>query len=125
MKSYPSVPVLHRKPYRAVCLALAGLAVIVSLAEAAERDRRGSPERTTAVTGLCERLGVGAGQVVADIGCGNGVDTLTFAKVVGPKGTVLAEEIATDKLEQTLREARQRQYGQVVPNSSGSRRSSG
>lgn len=42
---------------------------------------------------LAARLALRAGMRVADIGAGNGYDTLRLAKVVGPSGRVLAEDV--------------------------------
>jgi SAM-dependent methyltransferase len=71
--------------------------------------------RADAVQAVCQRLGIGAGAVVADVGCGEGTDVMTFASVVGPGGTVLAEEIDTAKLKTVLQAAAQRRLYQVVP----------
>ena len=42
---------------------------------------------------LAARLGLRAGMRVADIGAGSGYDTIRLAKVVGPSGRVLAEDV--------------------------------
>lgn len=51
------------------------------------------------VKGFLSILGVREGQVVADIGCGNGQFTFPFAEKVGPAGKVYAEEIDARELE--------------------------
>jgi len=52
---------------------------------------------------------------VADIGCGNGGDSFVFASIVGPKGTVFAEEIGEALVKSVLAGARERKVRQVVP----------
>lgn len=49
------------------------------------------------------------------MGCGDGPDTLVFAGLVGPRGTVLAQEIDTAKLKQVQEAADKRGFHQVVP----------
>jgi ubiquinone/menaquinone biosynthesis C-methylase UbiE len=53
---------------------------------------------------IAERLGLHAGMTVADIGAGSGYDTLRLAKVVGPGGTVIGEDVTPGYL-QTLKSA--------------------
>lgn len=85
--------------------------------EQSQRPPRGqqasNEQRASAVRTLLERLGVGQGGVVADIGAGNGRDTWTFAEVVGPEGAVYAEEIAEDKVKSINEAAAQRNLTQV------------
>ena len=47
---------------------------------------------------IAARLGIHAGMVVADIGAGDGYDTLRLAKVVGPAGAVVAEDVTAPYL---------------------------
>ncbi|MBV8877149.1 MAG: methyltransferase domain-containing protein [Gammaproteobacteria bacterium] len=54
---------------------------------------------------LIERSGVGAGEVVLDIGCGAGTTSIALAKRVAPAGRVLAVDISAPLLER----ARQQQ----------------
>ena len=70
--------------------------------------------RAKAVQNLCLRLGIGPGSVVADVGCGEGPDTLVFASVVGEKGTVLAQELDANKLKKVVEAADKRGLHQVV-----------
>lgn len=53
------------------------------------------PERvaTLRIDEIISRLGIGPGDVVADIGAGAGTFTLPFARVVSPGGTVYAVEV--------------------------------
>jgi predicted methyltransferase len=67
------------------------------------RDRLGEAEEVMRLAGVAD------GMWVADVGAGEGYYTVRLARVVGPKGRVLAEDImaeATDKL--TDRVQRQR-----------------
>jgi protein-L-isoaspartate O-methyltransferase len=54
------------------------------------RDRAGEAEQ------VMERAGVKPGMSVADVGAGEGYYTVRLARVVGPKGRVLAEDILPD-----------------------------
>lgn len=71
-------------------------------------------KRAQAFRDLCGRLGIGKGSVVADVGCGKGMDTMTFAEVVGPTGKVYAEEIGQDMLDAVAQKAKERQWGHIV-----------
>jgi len=70
--------------------------------------------RAQAVKALCEHLGIGPGSVVADVGCGDGPDTLVFAEVVGERGTVFAQEIELARLKKVIESADKRGFHQVV-----------
>ncbi len=105
-----------RHPGATLTLTLAALLLLAPPSATRAAESRGrSGQRTEAVKHLCERLGIGKGKVVADIGCGRGGDTMTFAEIVGPQGTVLAEEISKDNLETVLNVSQERHLGQVVP----------
>jgi ubiquinone/menaquinone biosynthesis C-methylase UbiE len=60
---------------------------------------RESREREEESSTLLEALKVQPGDVVADIGCGNGFYTLKLAKLVGPNGKVIAVDIQREMLE--------------------------
>jgi len=53
---------------------------------------------------ITSRLALRPGMTVADIGAGSGYDTLRLAKVVGPRGRVVAEDVTPEYLS-TLRSA--------------------
>lgn len=59
------------------------------------REERSRQERTDM---LLAALAIKSGQVVCDMGCGNGYYTLQLAKLVGPKGRVLAVDIQPEML---------------------------
>ncbi len=80
-------------------------------AEAAKSDQ----QRAEAIRKVCRATGIGPGSAVADIGCGKGADTVTFAQVVGPKGKVYAEEIDPGALTNTTQKVRELNLDQVVP----------
>lgn len=82
-------------------------------AEAAEGQR--APGRTAAIETLCQRLEIGPGAVIADVGCGEGLDSVVFARVVGKTGTVLAQEIDAAKLKMVVQVAGQRGLHQITP----------
>jgi len=60
---------------------------------------RESREREEDGSTLLKALGLQRGEVVADIGCGNGFYTLKLAKLVGPEGKVIAVDIQREMLE--------------------------
>jgi ubiquinone/menaquinone biosynthesis C-methylase UbiE len=59
---------------------------------------RGEREREERASVMLKALGVQPGQVVCDLGCGNGYHTLTLAKMVGPRGRVLAVDVQREML---------------------------
>jgi len=80
-------------------------------AEAAKNQQ----QRAEGIRKLCRAVGIGPGNAIADIGCGEGVDTVTFASVVGPTGKVYAEEIASGALTNMIQKVRALNLEQVVP----------
>lgn len=85
----------------------------VHLLNATESHR--PTNRTAALKALCQRLDISAGAVIADVGCGDGPDTLVFAEIAGKRGTVLAQEIEMAKLNKVLEVTSKRGFNQVVP----------
>jgi len=83
------------------------------LANAGESPR--SANRTNSLKTICQRLDIGPGAVVADVGCGDGPDSMVFAAMVGERGTVLAQEIDPARLKKVVETAGQRGLHQVVP----------
>jgi SAM-dependent methyltransferase len=53
------------------------------------------------------------GQVVLDVGCGAGIDTLLAARAVGPQGRVIALDMTPAMLERTSRHAAEAGLGNV------------
>ena len=78
-------------------------------------DAKAEQQRAEAIRKVCSALGVGPGDAVADIGCGGGADTVTFASVVGPTGKVYAEEIAPGALTNMIKKVHALNLEQVVP----------
>jgi ubiquinone/menaquinone biosynthesis C-methylase UbiE len=101
---------MHR--LRFIWLALL-IFVDTTVLAAAESPSLGS--RSNALIALCQRLQVGPGSVIADVGCGDGLDTLVFASIVGRSGTVLAQEIDVSKLKKVVERADQGGFAQIVP----------
>ena len=66
-----------------------------------------NPSEVVAQTGLMQ------GQVVADLGCGNGFYVLPAAQMIGPTGTVYAVDVQTSKLAATISIANQFGYKNV------------
>lgn len=71
------------------------------------RDRWQRPDE------VLDALGVHAGSVVADIGCGKGYFAVKLAERVGPKGKVYAEDIRGDVLADLRAETSKRGLKQV------------
>ncbi|HEU4417659.1 MAG TPA: TIM barrel protein [Planctomycetota bacterium] len=59
-------------------------------------------------------LAVQPGQVVCDLGCGNGYHTLPLAEAVGPTGSVLAVELQRQMLDLLRQRAEAKKLGNVV-----------
>lgn len=66
-----------------------------------------NPAEVVAQTGLMQ------GQVVADLGCGNGFYVLPAAQMIGPTGIVYAVDVQTSKLAATVSIANQFGYKNV------------
>ena len=66
-----------------------------------------NPSEVVAQTGLM------MGQVVADLGCGNGFYVLPAAQMVGPTGSVVAVDVQTNKLAATISIANQFGYRNI------------
>lgn len=58
-------------------------------------------------------LGIRAGSVVADVGCGRGYFTFPLAERVGPKGKIYAEDVDQDDLAAIRRQARKEGLTQI------------
>jgi predicted methyltransferase len=71
------------------------------------RDRWQRPDE------VMDALGIHAGSVVADVGCGRGYFTMLLARRVGPEGKVYAEDINDDVLADVRRDAKQEGLKQV------------
>jgi ubiquinone/menaquinone biosynthesis C-methylase UbiE len=76
---------------------------------------RESREREEECTTLLRELRVKPGQVVCDLGCGNGFYALKLAELVGPKGKVHAVDIQPEMLELLRKRARGSRITNVVP----------
>jgi predicted methyltransferase len=72
-----------------------------------ERDRWNRPEE------VMDALGLRAGSVLADVGCGKGYFALKFASRVGPTGKVYAEDIRDDVLDDVRSEAAKEGLNQI------------
>jgi len=64
---------------------------------------------------IMEKLEIGEGSVIADIGAGNGRDSWVFADVVGSSGRVYSEEIVEDKVTALKKAAADKELTQVHP----------
>jgi len=58
----------------------------------------GRRDQAQEVEQIASRLALRKGMTIADIGAGGGYDTLRLAKVVGPRGRVLAEDVTPQYL---------------------------
>lgn len=65
------------------------------------------------VARILELAGVEPGHTVADIGCHEGYLTMYLAQAVGPRGTVLAEDISSYRLERLRKHAGERGYDNI------------
>jgi ubiquinone/menaquinone biosynthesis C-methylase UbiE len=74
---------------------------------------RESRQREEDCAMLLTALGVKPGQVVCDLGCGNGFYTLQLAKMVGERGKVLAVDIQPEMLHLLSERAREAQIENI------------
>lgn len=77
-------------------------------------DREGR-ERVQKPEHVLDVLGVGPGQVVADVGCGSGYFTVRMAKRVGPSGKVYATDVQEEMLASLAKKIRAEKLSNVVP----------
>ncbi len=75
--------------------------------------RADTSDRAGRLRCILERLGLGEGETVADIGAGKGRDSWVFAEIVGPEGTVFAEEIAQGLVDSIGKGAEERKLDQI------------
>lgn len=100
----PFIVLLAAAPLQAFPAPQRDVASIVSpeWADEASRDRAGEAAK------VIKALGIGPGQTVADIGAGSGYYTMRASPVVGPGGTVIAQDIMPrylDRLRNRVRRA--------------------
>lgn len=76
---------------------------------------RESREREEEPAKMLSALGVEPGQTVCDLGCGNGFYALRLAKLVGPKGRVLAVDIQQEMLDLLTERAKARGVPIIEP----------
>src|SRR5215469_6075145 len=62
---------------------------------------------------VMDALGINSGNVVADVGAGEGYFTFHFAARVGPSGKVYAEDILDDQLEKIRARAEKQKLAQI------------
>ena len=76
---------------------------------------RESRQREEDCRTMLKALGVRPGQVVCDMGCGNGFYTLQLARLVGPRGLVYAVDIQPEMLQMLVRNAAEAGLPNVRP----------
>ena len=74
----------------------------------------GQRDNAREVDQITARLGLHPGDTVADLGAGNGYDTLRLAGRLGPRGKVIAEDVDPAALQALSAEAQRRQLTNVV-----------
>jgi predicted methyltransferase len=84
-------------------------------AKAKPRAKETAQQREHSLNQIAQRLAIGAGSVVADIGAGTGRDSWTFAQIVGASGRVYSVEIEKNKVDALSQEAAKRGWEQVQP----------
>lgn len=93
---------------------LSTFAVLLAATLMAAEENRGITSRSDSLKAICQRLEIGPGAVVADVGCGDGPDSMVFASIVGERGAVLAQEIDPAKLKKVIETAEKRGFHQVT-----------
>lgn len=76
--------------------------------EGPERTRQQDPRA------FWQRIGLGPGQTVVDVGAGSGFFAWPAAEIVGPTGRVYAVDVSSDLVDLVGERARERKLGQVT-----------
>jgi predicted methyltransferase len=103
-----------KKPLPSLRLLLNTFAVFLAATLLAAEQNRSIASRSDSLKAICQRLEIGPGAVIADVGCGDGPDSMVFASIVGERGTVLAQEIEPAKLKKVVETAEKRGFHQVM-----------
>jgi len=106
---------LNLETMKRMQLYLVGLPVLLGVHLLCGTESQRPTNRTASLKALCQRLEIGPGAVIADVGCGDGPDTLVFATIVGEQGTVFAQEIEATKLDKVVEVTSKQGFHQVVP----------
>lgn len=77
-------------------------------------DSEAARDRTREVETVAERLGLGPGASVADIGAGSGYYTVRLSRLVGPQGRVYAQDITPRYLAELERRVRREGLANVT-----------
>ena len=72
-------------PNHRAILPLLVLAVLWGVQVSAATPSQNNTNRSDALKALCRRLDIGPGAVIADVGCGDGADTMVFAAIESNK----------------------------------------
>ena len=110
-RRFPGIALL---PCFAIVISLALLTPLLGLPACSPAQNSG-PERDAwqRPAEVMDELGIRAGSVVADVGCGRGYFTVRLAERVGPQGKVYAEDIDNDVLDAVRREVKKSGFAQV------------
>lgn len=106
----------HRCTQIVCCLIISLLTVTAAEGQrkrGAGKKREDTQQRAESLRAICDRLDVGTGKTIADIGAGNGRDSWVFADVVGESGKVFSEEIEQGKCTAIEKGAKERNLTQV------------
>jgi methionine-R-sulfoxide reductase len=76
---------------------------------------RESRQREENCRELLKQLSIKPGQVICDMGCGNGFYTLPLARLAGPQGKVYAVDVQQEMLDMLKRRALQASARNIVP----------
>jgi ubiquinone/menaquinone biosynthesis C-methylase UbiE len=96
-------------------IAFAALLFVAASLIAAPNPSSTATNRAASLKQLFQALDLKPGAIVADVGCGDGGDSLVFASLVGDQGAVLAEEIDSGKVKRVLENAQKRSIRNVTP----------
>ena len=104
---------VRRRLARAVASSVCALALTVPLSFAAPQQSEAELERFHRVDDLVKLLDARPGAVIADVGAGEGFNTIPIARAVVPGGRVVAEDI-DEKALAKLRERADREHVENV-----------
>lgn len=106
---------LVRDAYRAVPPTTESVARKIYTAEQLAGLPQSAIERSLGVANHLRHAAIHSGDVVLDLGCGGGIDSIIAARLTGPDGRVIALDFLPEMLERTASAARQAGLATVRP----------
>jgi SAM-dependent methyltransferase len=104
---------LVRAAYQAIDAGSGAVAACVYSPDELAEVPRSAADRALGVANHVRHAGLGPGEVVLDVGCGAGIDSILAARRVGPTGRVVALDFLPEMIERTATAAAEAGLGTV------------